>query len=36
VSGGYVQSMIAEADTTGTGQVSQEDFLTIMKKTCLY
>jgi centrin-1 len=31
-----LQEMINEADRSGTGQVSEEDFLRIMKKTSLY
>lgn len=31
-----LQEMIDEADRDGDGEISQEDFLRIMKKTCLY
>src|SRR4051812_13157167 len=31
-----LKSMINEADTSNEGQVSLEDFMKIMKKTCLY
>ncbi|XP_011501553.1 PREDICTED: caltractin-like [Ceratosolen solmsi marchali] len=31
-----LQEMIDEADKDGDGEVSQEEFLRIMKKTCLY
>lgn len=30
------QEMIDEADRDGDGEVNQEEFLRIMKKTCLY
>lgn len=31
-----LQEMINEADRDGDGEVNQEEFLRIMKKTCLY
>lgn len=31
-----LQEMISEADRDGDGEVNQEEFLRIMKKTCLY
>lgn len=31
-----IQEMIDEADKDGDGEISQEEFLRIMKKTCLY
>ena len=31
-----LRDMITEADSSGKGEVSQEDFLKIMKQTCLY
>lgn len=31
-----VQEMIEEADRDGDGEVNQQEFLRIMKKTCLY
>jgi len=31
-----LREMIAEADTQSTGEVNEEDFFRIMKKTCLY
>lgn len=32
----FVQEMIDEADRDGDGEVNQQEFLRIMKKTCLY
>lgn len=31
-----LQEMIEEADRDGDGEISQEEFLRVMKKTCLY
>jgi len=31
-----LQEMIDESDRDGDGEISQEEFLRIMKKTCLY
>lgn len=31
-----IQEMIDEADRDGDGEISQEEFLRIMRKTCLY
>lgn len=31
-----VKEMIDEADRDGDGEVNQQEFLRIMKKTCLY
>lgn len=31
-----IQEMIDEADKDGDGEISQEEFLKIMRKTCLY
>uniref|UniRef100_A0A0N5ASC0 EF-hand domain-containing protein n=1 Tax=Syphacia muris TaxID=451379 RepID=A0A0N5ASC0_9BILA len=36
ISDEQLQEMISEADSKGTGSISEEDFCTIMKKTCLY
>ena len=32
----YLKEMIDEADRAGNGEVNQDDFLRIMKKTSLY
>lgn len=32
----FLQEMIDEADRDGDGEVNQQEFLRIMKKTCLY
>lgn len=32
----FVKEMIDEADRDGDGEVNQQEFLRIMKKTCLY
>lgn len=32
----FLKEMIDEADRDGDGEVNQQEFLRIMKKTCLY